>query len=184
MSQSWDNMASMHDHVFIITVYAHKHNQSVPCACADGSGCRGHTPPTKCAMATFSLCSNVVTGLLTGMTKNRLCMPLASLEAPWIAPAPAQQAGQVDLAETDKNENERGNENEKGNGRQEGYKCGIRPRPCKFMIMRDSVVHPETYHRLKTGCSFELYNILGQHTQKFACPESGRTFLVFAFRHR
>ena len=31
--------------------------------------------------------------------------------------------GQVDLAETDENENEneRGNENEKGNGRQEGY---------------------------------------------------------------
>ena len=66
--------------------------------------------------------------------------------------------GQVDLAETD--------ENEKGNGRQERYKCGIGPRPCKLMIMRDSVVHPETYHRLKTGCSFELYNILGQHTEK------------------
>ena len=75
----------------------------------------------------------------------------------------------MDLAETDENENEneRGNENEKGNGRQEGYKCGIGPRPCKLMIMRDSVVHPETYHRLKTaGCSFKLYNILGQHTQK------------------
>ena len=74
--------------------------------------------------------------------------------------------GQVDLAETDENENERGNENEKGNGRQDGYKCGIGRRPCK--LMRDSVVHPETkYHRLKTGCSLELYNFLGQHTQKY-----------------
>ena len=45
----------------------------------------------------------------------------------------------MDLAETDENENERGNENEKGNGRQEGYKCGIGPRPCKLMIMWDSV---------------------------------------------
>ena len=80
----------------------------------------------------------------------------------------AYPCGQVDLAETDENENERRNENEKGNGCQEDYKCGIGPRPCKLMIMRarDSVVHPETYHRLKTGCSFELYNILGQHTQK------------------
>ena len=73
----------------------------------------------------------------------------------------------MDLAETDENgnENERGNENEKGNGRQEGCKCGIGRRSCKLML--DSEVHPETYHRLKTGCSFELYNyILGQHTQK------------------
>ena len=82
MSQSWDNVASMHDHVFI-TVHAHKHSLLVPCACTDGSGCRGHTPPTKCAMATFSLCSrraasNVVTGLLTGMTKNRPCLSLRS----------------------------------------------------------------------------------------------------------
>ena len=77
MSQLWDNVTSMHDYVFI-TVHAHKHSLSVPCACADGSGCRGHTPPTKCAMATFSLCSNVVTGLLTGMTNNRPCCSLRS----------------------------------------------------------------------------------------------------------
>ena len=33
---------------------------------------RGHTPHSKqCAMATFSLYSNVATGLLTGMTKSR-----------------------------------------------------------------------------------------------------------------
>ena len=70
MSQSWDNVASMHMIMYLITVHAHKHSPLVPCACADGSGCRGHTPPTKCAMATFSLCSIVVTGLLTGMTKN------------------------------------------------------------------------------------------------------------------
>ena len=31
---------------------------------------------TKCAMATFLLCSNVATGLLTGMTKNRPCLSL------------------------------------------------------------------------------------------------------------
>ena len=44
-------------------------------------------------------------------------------------------SGQVDLAETDENENEneneRGNENEKGNGRQESYRCGIGRRSCK-----------------------------------------------------
>ena len=57
--------------------------------------------------------------------------------------------GQVDLAETDEN----GNENEKGNGRQEGYKCGVGRRPCNI-IMQDSVVHPETCHRLKAVCSF------------------------------
>ena len=62
----------------------------------------------------------------------------------------------MDLAETDENEN--GNENEKGNGRQESYRCGIGRRSCKpTFIVQDSVVHPETCHRLKTGCSFELY---------------------------
>ena len=40
----------------------------------------------KCAMATFSLCLNVGTGLLTGRTKNR-SLPLALLEAWWLAPA-------------------------------------------------------------------------------------------------
>ena len=35
MSQSWDNVASMHDHV---TAHAHKHSPLVPCACADGIG--------------------------------------------------------------------------------------------------------------------------------------------------
>ena len=76
MSQSWGNVASMHDHLLIlITVHAHP---LVPCACADGSGYRGHTPPTKCAMATFSLCPNIVTGLLTGMTKNRPRLSLRS----------------------------------------------------------------------------------------------------------
>ena len=49
--------------------------------------CRGHTPhskqqlalaPTKCAMAIFSLYSNVATGLLTGMTKNRSHLLLRS----------------------------------------------------------------------------------------------------------
>ena len=39
--------------------------------------------PTKCAMATFSLCSNVATRLLTGMRPR----PLALLEARWLAPA-------------------------------------------------------------------------------------------------
>ena len=77
--------------MYLITVHAHKHSPLVPCACADGSGCRGHTPPTKYAMATFSLCFNVITGLLTGMTKNQT-LPLASLQALWLAPAPAQQA--------------------------------------------------------------------------------------------
>ena len=68
----------------------------------------------------------------------------------------------MDLAETDENgnenerENEHGNENEIGNGRQEGYKCGIGRRPCQLYH-----VSPETCHRLKTGCSFELYNIMG-----------------------
>ena len=57
------------------------------CACADGSGMNFEPvpiiaqatpsqqvvalPPTKCAMATFSLCLNTATGLLTGVTKNR-----------------------------------------------------------------------------------------------------------------
>ena len=53
MTQSWGDVASMHDHLLIlITVHAHP---LVPCAYADGSGCRGHIPPTKCAMVTFSL---------------------------------------------------------------------------------------------------------------------------------
>ena len=54
----------------------------VPCACADGSGCRGHTPwqskqvcyDRSMAMATFSLCSNVATGLLTGMNRPHLSL--------------------------------------------------------------------------------------------------------------
>ena len=61
MSQSWDNVASMHDH--LLTVHAHKHRDVVyvqivsclqgqdcplvPCTCADWSGCRGHTPYSK-----------------------------------------------------------------------------------------------------------------------------------------
>ena len=47
MSQSWDNVSSMHDH--LLTVHGHKTETqtAVPCACADGSGCRGHTPHSK-----------------------------------------------------------------------------------------------------------------------------------------
>ena len=44
--------------------------------------------------------------------------------------------GQVDLAETDENENECGNENEKGNGRQESYKHGIGRQPYKLYHAR------------------------------------------------
>ena len=66
----------------------------IPCACTDGSGMNFEsvpiiaqaTPsqqvvalaPTKCAMATFSLCLNVATGLLIGMTKNKPCLSLRS----------------------------------------------------------------------------------------------------------
>ena len=52
----------------------------------------------------------------------------------------------------------------KGNGRQE-LMCKWY-RSMTYFIMQDSVVHPETCHRLKTGCSFELYNTLGQKKKK------------------
>ena len=46
----------------------------------------------KCAMVMFSLCSNVATGLLTDCTdrydKEQTSL-LTSLEARWLAPAPA-----------------------------------------------------------------------------------------------
>ena len=64
----------------------------------------------------------------------------------------------MDLAETDENgnenerENEHGNENEKGNGRQEGY---------KIMWYRSTTLSALLVQRLVTGCSFELYNIVG-----------------------
>ena len=51
MSQSWDNVASMHDHLLTV-VHAPLANSIlpgqdcplVPCACADWGGYRGHTP--------------------------------------------------------------------------------------------------------------------------------------------
>ena len=74
--------------------------------------------------------------------------------------------GQVDLAETDENENEneRGNENEKGNGRQESYGCGIGRRSCKPTLSCKIVW---CIQRLITGSrqaahlSYIILNILG-----------------------
>ena len=56
MSQSYDNVVSMYDQ-YMLTKHARRdvvHAQTVsclgqdsplvPCACEDGSGCRGHTP--------------------------------------------------------------------------------------------------------------------------------------------
>ena len=69
MSQSWDNVASVHDH--LLTVRAHKDRDIVQtvsclgkivlCACADWSGCRGHTPHSKQLAAS---CSSDVLALL------------------------------------------------------------------------------------------------------------------------
>ena len=94
MSQSWDNVASMHDQ-YMLTKYGDiVQYPAVPYACADGSNMNFEsvpiiaqaTPltavvalaPTECAMATFSLCSNVATGLLTCMTKKRPRLSLPS----------------------------------------------------------------------------------------------------------
>ena len=46
---------------------------------------------TKCAMATFSLCSNIATRTIDRYDKEQT-LPLASLKAWWLAPA--QQASQ------------------------------------------------------------------------------------------
>ena len=67
MSQSWDSVASMHDHLLtaqtvsclgkIVHWYrAHTHAQMEAVAEATSLG-----KASKCAMATFSLCSNVAT---------------------------------------------------------------------------------------------------------------------------
>ena len=96
MSQSGDNVASMHDH--LLTVHAHKtwrhssctdyiiiyssctNSPLVPCACADGGGCRGHTP-----WQSKQVCYGNVLALLERCyrTTDRYeqTSPLASLEA-------------------------------------------------------------------------------------------------------
>ena len=74
MSQSWDNLASMHDHLYMPTKHRDiVHAQTVSCLGKIVHQYRAHaqmkvvaeaTPlgnASKCAMATFSLCSNVAT---------------------------------------------------------------------------------------------------------------------------
>ena len=81
MSHSWDNVASMHDH--LLTVHTHKASRrsscrkrilpgpSVPCACADGSDCGGHTPHSKQLQRSVQWRrSNAAIRLLTGMTRD------------------------------------------------------------------------------------------------------------------
>ena len=103
MSQSWDNVASMHDH--LLTVHAHKTWRRssctnsilpgqgcplVPCACADGSGCRGHTPNSK--QLQLLVCNGDVLTLLEHCYWTadgydiEQTSPLALLEAQWLAP--------------------------------------------------------------------------------------------------
>ena len=72
MSQSWDSVASMHDHLLTVHIYV-VHAQTVSCLGKIVHWYRAHgqmeavaeaTPlgkASKCAMATFSLCSNVAT---------------------------------------------------------------------------------------------------------------------------
>ena len=88
MSQSWDSVASMHDHLLTVHIYV-VHAQTYPAWARLSNGTvrmrrwkrlqRPHplakqAAPTKCAMATFSLCSNVATGVLTGMNRPRLSL--------------------------------------------------------------------------------------------------------------
>ena len=81
---------------------------------------------------------------------NRACLINSAVQ-----PCIPTSFGQVDLAET----------GEKGNGCQEGYKCGIGRRSCK-PTLSCKIIQRLVTGLLKTGCSFELYNILGQHTVK------------------
>ena len=86
MSQSWDSVASMHDH--LLTVHSSCTNSIlpgqdcplVPCACADGSGCRGHTPwqsKQVCYGNVLPLLERCYR-LLTGMSMNRPRLSLRS----------------------------------------------------------------------------------------------------------
>ena len=120
ISQSWDNVASMHDHQLIVHA-AHRHTnvvhaqtidlytmyaQTVSCLSISTVRTRrlkwlqrphpSKQPtalaPTKCAMATFSLCSNVNYCYWTTDTcryDKKKISPLALLEARWLAAAPA-----------------------------------------------------------------------------------------------
>ena len=90
LSQSWDSVASMHDH--LLTVHSSCTNSIlpeqdcplVPCVCADGSGCRDHTP-----WQNKQVCYGNVLALLPTTDRYEQTSPLASLEAQWLAPAPA-----------------------------------------------------------------------------------------------
>ena len=71
MSQSWNNVANMHE---LLTVYAQRKSKRYPAF----QDCP--LVQCACAMATLSLCSNIefTSRVLTGVTKTRLCLLLCS----------------------------------------------------------------------------------------------------------
>ena len=79
------NMASMHDQYMLTKQRRWKQHELWTCIPSQQVVALA---PTKYAMATFLLCSNIAAKLLTGMIKEQTS-PLASLEARWLAPAPA-----------------------------------------------------------------------------------------------
>ena len=114
MSQSWDNVASTHDHLLTVNVhYAQtvscpcKSCPLVPCACADRSGMNFEPVPiiAEATPLTAGSCSGsnqVCNGDVLALLEccywtidrydKEQTSPLTSLEAWWLAPAPAQQA--------------------------------------------------------------------------------------------
>ena len=80
--------------MYLLTAYKQCHSLLVLCACADGSGYRGHTPPTKSAMSDVLALLEHCYWTPDRYDKEQT-LPLASLELEtlWLAPAPAQQAG-------------------------------------------------------------------------------------------